>query len=273
MTLCLNALGREEDVDLLHDRGFLVGDGVYETLRVESGAALWIEEHHGRLADSAHKVRLPCPWSSTEVVAFLRKSLPSGGLARLRLTLTAGAGGRGFIRPDPVSPRLYVTCTPVQVQPPLENLGVAPGRVPLSWPAKTLSSLPRILEAPPAGSEWVMVNEGGLVTEATMANVFWWREGSWHTPAPSASLLLGLTRGRVLELMRQLGIPVREEDYPLDEFRKAEEVFLTGTVAGVVNVRQLEGRPLRASETEKIRTEYDLLIKNEVARAKMAFFS
>ncbi|MGE4159672.1 MAG: aminotransferase class IV [Planctomycetota bacterium] len=272
MTLCLSASGGEQDVDLLIDRGFQTGDGVYETLRVEDGAVLWLEEHIERLKVSALKIRLPFPWDVKSVALFLRPRLPEQGLARLRLTLTAGEGGRGFVRPAVLSPRLFALCVSASATPSLEDLEVAPHRVPLDWPAKTLSGLPRVLAAPPVGREWVMVNEGGQVTEATMSNIFWWKSGSWQTPAITPSLLSGLTRQRVIQLAHSMGLAMEEGTYTVEELRQAEEVMLTGSVAGLVAAKKLEGRALQTRHVEQLREGYQNLVKNEVSRSKTTYF-
>lgn len=272
MTLCLNASGCEQDVDLLTDRGFQTGDGVYETLRVQDGAVLWLEEHVERLKGSAMKIHLPFPWEVKTLAEFMRPRIPGKGLCRLRLTLTAGEGGRGFIRPAMTSPRIFALCTPTEASNSLESLGISPHRVPLDWPAKTLSGLPRVLAAPPAGKEWVMVNERGHVTEATMANIFWWRDGAWHTPALSPSLLSGLTRQRVIRLALSMGNEVLEADYRLENLLGAEEVMITGTVAGLVPIKSLEKRTLHNLHIEEMRTGYDILIENEVVRSKTTHF-
>ena len=273
MTECLDARGQRLEVDLHSDRGFLLGDGVFETVRVEGGVPLWLEEHLQRLGESARRVRLVSPWTPSQVAGFLRGQLGPWPMGRLRLSLTAGAGGRGYIRPTRPEVRLYAHVTEAAPAVRLERLDVSPHRVPESWPAKTLSGLPRILTAPPEGKEWVMLSEKGHVTETTMANIFWLREGEVQTPRRNASMLGGLTRDRVLKLAKAMGLSCREGDFELDVLRGAAAIWLTGTVIGLLPVERIEDRLMGENAVySMIFKEYQQVIHHEIQRVKSSLF-
>jgi len=265
MTHCLNSQSQIEDVDIANDRGFLVGDGVFETLRVEQGKILWFEDHLKRLFLHSEKIQLPLSWQSDCIYQFLNTRIPDKDLYRLRLTVTAGEGGRGYVRPLQPSPRMFASFTKATISNRLDCLRICPHFVPEYMSSKTLSCLDRILHAPPFGEEWVMHRKEGYLTEATMANIFWVRNAVLETPQLNNALLAGLTRTRVLNLTADLGIECHEGNYDKQLLFDASEIFLTGTVSGIVRVEKLENQILsERSITDRIQQGYQQLIEKEL---------
>jgi branched-subunit amino acid aminotransferase/4-amino-4-deoxychorismate lyase len=266
LTLCLDSSSNIADVDLSRDRGFLLGDGVFETLRVQEGAILWLEAHLRRLKENAGCYFLPFPWETDAVRSFLSQNLPKDKtLFRLRLTLTAGEGGRGYQRPEVLNPRLFAFFSPAQPSSDLTALELCPERVPEDFPAKTLSGLSRILKAPPAGREWVMLSERGFLTECCMANIFWFQGDILKTPRLNGSFLAGLTRQRVVSLASLLDISLEQDDYKPEVLQESAEIFLTGSVAGLVSVRSFLGKTLQMKKTQILKDAYEKLIQKAIA--------
>ncbi|MGH9933153.1 MAG: aminotransferase class IV, partial [Pyrinomonadaceae bacterium] len=91
-------------------------------------------------------------------------------------------------------------------------------------------------------NEAVMLNERGEIVSATMANIFWFKEGTLHTPALSAGAIAGITRAAIIELAGKQFIPVIEGVYEFADFTDAEEIFLTSASVGVAQVTTFDFR-------------------------------
>lgn len=267
MSTCLNAHSQVEEVDLLNDRGFLVGDGVFETLRVDQGKLFWLSDHLERLQRHANKIKMPLPWSEDTVRKFLVSQIPDKGLYRLRLTVTAGEGGRGYVRPEVIEPRIFAsffTATPLYS---INQLNICSEPVAEHMSSKTLSCMDRILHAPPLNQEWVMTREEGYITEATMSNLFWVRKGQLETPHLNDALLAGLTRNRILNMIKDMGITCIEDDFKKECLFEASEIFLSGTVVGIVRVEKLEEKILEDKTVfNQLSSAYQKLIDIELTQ-------
>lgn len=260
------------------DRGFLYGDGVYETLRAYKGQIFLFNEHFKRLRRSAQGIGLGLPFTAKSLHAAMLKALKANLLqeAVIRLSLSRGPGPLGF-DPRPAGPPTWT----VIATPPRHNLARLARRFTLALvktrrapqevldPAfKTTNNIHQILakrEAIRLGAdEAVMLNVKNQLTEGTISNVFFVKQGVLHTPALSCGLLPGVTRALVLRLAKILNIRVREGVYKADDLRRADEIFITSSALEVIPAAILKevGRPpLRLSEkpiTEKLQIAYSL---------------
>jgi branched-chain amino acid aminotransferase/4-amino-4-deoxychorismate lyase len=171
-----------------------------------------------------------------------------GVRAAVRLTLTAGSGGRGLDRPAAPAPRLAATVAASPAPTTPVDLMLAKTRRNEGSPAarlKTLSYLDNVLaraEATAAGAdEAVMRNNHGDLTCAAAANLFWVRGDILFTPALHCGVLEGIARGRVLDLARRLEVEVHEVATGAEALDDAEAVFLTNSLIGVRPARRFEG--------------------------------
>jgi branched-subunit amino acid aminotransferase/4-amino-4-deoxychorismate lyase len=236
------------------DRGFALGDGLFETLLAQDGAPLRAAAHLERMATGCLILGLPAP-DPAAAVQRMRAALADAGLAKglaaVRLTLTAGSGGRGLDRPEPAAPRLVATAAPAP--PPMgpARLATASVRRNDGSPTarlKTLAYLDNVLarrEAREAGAdEALMLNTRGQVACAAAANLFWIEGETLVTPALACGVLAGTTRARVLAAAAALGVRVREATAGLAALRGAESLFLTNALVGVRAVAVLDGGDL-----------------------------
>jgi len=248
---------QEEAVVSVFDHGFLYGDGVYETLRAYRGRVFQLAEHLARLDRSASHIQLRLPVGPERLADLLRESLRRNQLqeAYLRITLSRGGGEIGL---DPAlckSPTLVIIAKPFQPYPEsIYTSGVAViiaktrRNLPeaLSPQVKSLNFLNNILakmEAKTAGAhEALMLNHRGELTEGTTSNVFTVRGGRLLTPSVESGILDGITRGLVLQLAAELGIPSEETRVTIEDLTRAEECFLTNTTQEVLPVTQVDGR-------------------------------
>lgn len=234
------------------DHGLLVGDGVFETLRVRGGVPFAWSRHVARLARSAAGLGLPCP-PAAELRAAADALVAAEGLAdgRLRVTVTGGPGPPSSERGDH-PPTVLLTLTPLPGQP---DAAVAVATVP--WPRnergavaglKTISYAENVVALAHArrlgAAEAVFANTRGELCEATGSNVMVVQGGVLRTPPAASGCLLGVTRALVLEVAARAGVPSEEAAMPLAVLRHADEVLLTSTIREVQAVRRVDDRDL-----------------------------
>ena len=224
------------------DRGFTLGDGLFETVLFEDGVARHAEMHWNRLADGCSMLGLPAPdWGA---IATPRMVEP--GRFALRATWSAGPGGRGLDRPSPIRPHMSFTVSPAPLPGPARLVTARTVRRNAHSPAsrlKTLSYLDNVLARAEAraagGDEAVMLNGEGHLACAAAANLFWVAGGRVFTPALDCGVLGGITRARLMAAH-----PVREVVSERAALDRAEAVFLTNSLVGVRAVEMLDGRGL-----------------------------
>jgi branched-subunit amino acid aminotransferase/4-amino-4-deoxychorismate lyase len=266
--------GRLLPADAAHlsvfDRGFQLGDGVFETLRARSGQPAELDEHVARLGRSATGLGIVLP---DDIRARLERGIgelldadelagPAGD-ASIRITVSRGAfRGRGLLPPDEqVEPTIAIQAWPVTPPPPghLErglHLVASTVRRDPQNPLATLKTTSRAdyvyarLEARRAGADDALfLTVEGLLCEATSANLFLVRRGRGDelelaTPALDCAILPGTTRSWLLAWAERVGLrPVEGWLTPRD-LATAQEAFLSSSVAGVLPVTRLEGRDI-----------------------------
>jgi branched-chain amino acid aminotransferase/4-amino-4-deoxychorismate lyase len=233
------------------DRGLTLGDGLFETLLAVDGRLRDADAHLARLAAGCAALGLPAP-DAAAALALMRDAVAgSAGRRAVRLTLTAGSGGRGLERP--ASPRLRMFAAAAPAPPPAgpARLVVSTVRRNAGSPAarlKTLAYLDNVLarrEAQAAGAdEALMLNGAGEVACAAAANVFWLKAGRLYTPALDCGVLAGVTRAAVIAEAARRGVPTEQVAAGLEAVRAAEAVFLTSSLVGVRAAASLDGWPL-----------------------------
>jgi len=226
------------------DHGFLVGDGVFETLRVYVGEPFDLEEHLARLAESAAAMGLEL--GGHDLARAARDVLEVNALAdaRMRITVTSGGGPAGLARGGG-PPTVLVVAAPLTPWPPTSSAIVSRVRrdehSPLAG-VKTTSlaeSVVALSEARAAGAdEALLLNLAGDVCEATTANVFAVRDGVPVTPPLDSGCLAGITREHVLALGGE------ERALAPEDLRGADEAFLTSSTREVQPLVAIDGGPV-----------------------------
>jgi branched-chain amino acid aminotransferase len=228
------------------DRGLVVGDGVFETLRVYGGVPFAWRRHLERLAHSAAGLGISLP-STGDLRAAADAVLTANDLreARLRLTVTAGEGPPGSSRAG-AKPTAFVVAVALEPAPTTTRAAMAPwtrnehgataGLKTISYAANVRALA--FAEARGA-TEALFANTSGNLCEATGSNVFVVLDGDFVTPPASAGCLLGVTRGLLLELAPTVGIEACERDLPMDALARASEVILTSTTREVQAVDRI----------------------------------
>ena len=244
---------------LAADRGFLLGDGLYETLLIRRGAPVLLEAHLARLRRSAEALGFPLPADLTGAVraalADLREAISATEEMALRITLTRGPGQRGLDPPPQPHPTLVLWVTPHHPDAPARRSAWVIDR-PRIDPAdllaghKSTSALRAVLARQAAranGAEVALLRTlEGDVAEADSANLFAVIEGRVVTPPLSRGILPGVTRAFVLDALTA-GAATEERPLAREELGAASELFLTSSVAGVSPLLRLDWQPLPAA--------------------------
>ena len=241
------------------DRGFMYGDGAFETVRSYRGCPFRAAAHWRRLARSLERLGIPAPLTSVELDEVCSSVLDANGLSdavvRARVSRGVGSGGPGTVfESDPtvvvtagefagLDESFYTRGSDVVVS------GVR--RVPdicLPCEAKSANYLNSILARRDAETadvyESIMLNMDGNVAEASASNVFLVRDGKCRTPDVASGILAGITRDTVIEMSAAAGYAVEEAPCTVADLRAADEVFLTNSVIELVPVRSIDGGPV-----------------------------
>jgi len=253
----------------VYDHGFLYGDGIFEGIRIYNGNIFKCKEHLDRLYDSAKSIMLEIPLSFDEMQQALIESVRRNELrdGYIRLVVSRGPGDLGL---DPRrSPRANVIVIVEQLSiyseeayiNGLKIVSVSTRRnVPdaLNPKIKSLNYLNNILvkiQANLAGvGEALMLNGQGYVAEGSGDNVFIIKNGTILTPPCYVGALEGITRAAIMAIAEREGYKVKEEPFTLHDVYIADEVFLTGTAAEVIAVREVDGRIIGSGKAGPITT-------------------
>lgn len=231
------------------DRGFTLGDGVFETIKVLGGRPLRLAAHWQRLAEGARLLRLPLPLDADALEAALAQVLAANGLddAAVRLTVSRGPGQRGLLPPVPCTPTVLLTAGPLPPAPGPARAVIAREvrrnqHSPLAR-CKALSYLDNVLarlEAEERGAdEALLLNTDGRLAEASIANLFVvMADGTIATPPVADGALPGVRRAELIGQVGAVERPLMPED--LDT---AREAFLTNAL-GVRPLVAVDGRPI-----------------------------
>lgn len=263
------------------DRGFLYGDSVYEVVRTWQGRLLFADEHLERLTRSAAGIHLQLEHDAQRYRRELARVHALSGFTEssLRLIVTRGSGPMQLGETSGQQ-RVIVIAKPLAQRDPLDyQRGVSvvlsrqarDGISTLDPTLKTGKYVTNMIAAQEAArdgaEEALMLNRAGFVTECTTSNIFFVRNQVLSTPALEQGVLAGITRAKVIELARAMGMGVEEGDYSLETLQSADEVFITSSSRELLPVTKLMGSRVGEGEpgptTKKLLFAYrDLCAKS-----------
>jgi aminodeoxychorismate lyase len=238
------------------DRGFLYGDGLFETIRVHDTRPFLWEWHMMRFTDGAESIGIALPQTTESLLGNVRELIcrNDGPECIVRIALSRGVGERGYGVTGEEQPTLLITQHPLLPTPakPLSLVSTS-ARVAVDDPMAKLKSANKLgsilakREAAAQGADdGFILNSDGNVTEASSANLFWVEDGTLRTPPVSDGVLPGITRRLVIGLVSALGQAVREESVASDRLQQADAVFVTSAATGIVAVGQVDDAALDA---------------------------
>ncbi|HEX9704306.1 MAG TPA: aminotransferase class IV [Gemmatimonadales bacterium] len=242
----------------VEDRGFLFGDGVYEVTRALGGRLFASDRHLRRLEHGMRELELHWPegldGAGVREVSerLLRDNRLTDGEATAYVQITRGVAPRSHVFPAAgTPPTVYAVARPFKGLEHERARGVGAILVEdVRWgrcDLKTIQLLPNVLakqQAARADAFDAIQVRDGFVTEGANTNVFVVLDGVVRTHPTGPRILAGVTREIVLELVRELRLPAREEPVLATELTRASELFFTGTTTDVMPVVRLDGRPV-----------------------------
>jgi branched-chain amino acid aminotransferase len=254
---------REEAKVSIFDAGFVLGDGVWEGLRVHKGTLLFLDTHLDRLFAGARAIGLDIKMSREDVAAALRQTLGANRMtdgAHIRLMVTRGEKKapnqdprNALGRPTMAIVAEYKEPAPAIVTRGLSLFTSSIRCTPASMFDMRLNSHSRLnliialTEAIEAGAdEALMLDPNGYVSSCNATNFFFVKNGEVCTSS-GEFCFNGVTRANVIALARANDIPMRLGDFSLDEAHAADEALVTGTFGGLTPVREIDGHVLPAA--------------------------
>ncbi|MSP66877.1 MAG: branched-chain amino acid aminotransferase [Alphaproteobacteria bacterium] len=237
------------------DHAFWFATQVFDGARAFDGVAPDLERHMARVLRSATVMGLEPRWSAEEIVALAHDGIrrfPPGSALYIRPTIFPE---RGFLLPDPESARLVLTVEAMALPEPTPfSATLSSRRRPAPDTAPTLAkaaclypnTMLALAEAGRRGFQnAVVLDPDGHVAEFAAANLFIAKDGQVHTPLPNGTFLDGITRQRVIALLRAAGLEVIERPLAYGEVLDADEIFSTGNYHKVAPCGRIEDRHLQ----------------------------
>lgn len=254
---------RDQAVVPVYDSGFMLGDGVWEGIRLHKGALLFVEDHLKRLYAGARTIGMEISRDPRHFVDALQTVARENGMyhnVHMRLILSRGT--RIICDQDPrlctrgptlvIIPEYKDEKTDEEIRPArLVSVHARRGLPDTQDPKlNSLSKLNCILAMLPAmqadADEALMMDEHGFVNTCNSVNFFIIRDDEVWT-STGDYCLNGITRAKTIEICRELGIPVHQRNYSLFDTYSADAAFITGTTGAQVPVGEIDGRTIGAS--------------------------
>lgn len=248
---------QEATVSVL-DRGFLFGDGVYEVIPVYGNKIFRLTEHLLRLSNSLSSIDIKNPHTAAEwevIFNELVRRNPDDVDKSLYLQITRGTGpARDHLYSDTLVPTVFAMCRPISTKSYDQGI-TAITHEDIRWKychIKAITLLPNILLRQRAlnadGSFEAILMREGIVTEGAASNVFVVKGGVVTTPPKDVTILPGVTRDLLVELLQEAGIRCNETTITHQQLLAADEIWITGSLAGVAPVLKLDGRAVGSGQ-------------------------
>jgi branched-chain amino acid aminotransferase len=239
------------------DRGFLLGDGFYETIACNNGHPVRFLEHLARLQKSADFMNFALPYDLDEIQAAIHDVLVGCQLmktrAALRLTITRGSGPRGLLVPTDIKPLILISAAAAPTSytdAKVKTVSIVRNEHNPSAKIKSLCYIDNIFafeEAHKAGcDEALLLNTKGNIAEGSISNIFFIKGNILLTPALNDGALCGIMRDAVLKKASLLGLQIEETSLRPEITSTCDEAFLTNSLCRVRPISEIDGRKIPA---------------------------
>ena len=273
---------RDEAKVSVFDSGFMLGDGVWEGIRLHHGCLLFLNEHIERLYEGAKFIDMDIGLSPGEMIARIGAVLDGNGMTtdvHIRLMVTRGIKSTPYQHPKvTITPPTVVIIPEYKVAAEGAGLNLATVHIRRGAPDvqdprlnshSKLNCIQACIQADKMGAdEALMLDPHGFVATCNSTHFFIVRKGEVWT-STGRYCLAGITRANVLDLCRANGIVAHEKDFGLIDVYGADEAFVTGTFAGLIPVHDIEGRSISSAKgpvTERLQGLYKDLCEREAAK-------
>lgn len=268
---------KEARVSVL-DRGFLFGDGVYEVIPVYYDKVFRLSGHLTRLKNSLAAIDIRNPHTDAEWEFMFNEMVrlnPDPDDRSLYLEVTRGAGtNRDHLYTDSLVPTVFAMCRPITSKNYDKGIS-AITHEDIRWQychIKAITLLPNIMLKQIAlmtdGSAEAILLRDGYVTEGAASNVFVVKDGVVTTPPKARTILPGVTRDLLVELLHEVAVPCHENELTVQQLFSADEIWTTGSLAGIAPVVKLDGHQVGSGlpgpdwkKANRLFNEYKLRLK------------
>ena len=262
------------------DSGYLLGDGVWEGIRLYNNHLIHLEKHLERLYEGAETIQMDIGISKSEMKSAIKKTLYKNEMisdVHIRLIVSRGIKSTPYQHPKVTigHPTIVIIPEYKKPSPRLKIEGISLGTV--STIRNNLTQDPRInslskhnciaacIEADKMGvDEGLMLDPDGYVSTCNSTNFFMIKNSEVWT-SNGQHCLNGVTRHSVIDICKKKQIPIKEKQFSINEVHEADEVFVTGTFAGIIPVRSVDGNTIgngtRGPLTEQLQTWYEIDIE------------
>ena len=262
------------------DSGYLLGDGVWEGIRLYNNYLIHLEKHLERLYEGAETIQMDIGISKSEMKSAVEKTLKKNEMisdVHIRLIVSRGIKSTPYQHPKVTIgyPTIVIIPEYKKPSPGLKIEGITLGTV--STIRNNLTQDPRVnslskhnciaacIEADKMGvDEGLMLDPDGYVSTCNSTNFFMIKSNEVWT-SNGQHCLNGVTRHSVIDICKKKQIPIKEKQFSINEVHEADEVFVTGTFAGIIPVRSVDGNTIgngtRGPLTEQLQTWYEIDIE------------
>ena len=262
------------------DSGYLLGDGVWEGIRLYNNHLIHLEKHLERLYEGAETIQMDIGISKSEMKSAIEKTLKKNEMisdVHIRLIVSRGIKSTPYQHPKVTigHPTIVIIPEYKKPSPGLKIEGITLGTV--STIRNNLTQDPRVnslskhnciaacIEADKMGvDEGLMLDPDGYVSTCNSTNFFMIKSNEVWT-SNGQHCLNGVTRHSVIDICKKKQIPIKEKQFSINEVHEADEVFVTGTFAGIIPVRSVDGNTIgngiRGPLTEQLQTWYEIDIE------------
>jgi len=262
------------------DSGFLLGDGVWEGIRLHNNHLVFIDDHLDRLFESAKGISLEIPFSKTQIINQISKVLLKNNMTdgvHIRLIISRGEKITPYQNPKANIGPITLVVIPEykETDPNTYKNGICIGRVSIVRPPhnilsthyNTLSKLNCILASVEANKlsydEGIMNDPYGNISTCNSTNLFFIKNNSVWT-SKGEYCLNGITRSKAIYLCEKNDIDCYQKNFTFDEIKDCDEAFVTGTFAGIIPVSSLENRNLSSINSNSLTNRIRLLYNNHI---------
>ena len=274
-------LSEKEGYITAQDRGFLYGDGLFETLRSYNGDPFKLTEHLNRLRSSAQKLKIPFVFTDEYFRNVVHTLIKKNNItdAYIRITLSRGFGSRGLVMTDNPEPTLLIvvkalTPYPKELYEKGMSIIVSKSKRSTSCPIschKTTNLLTTILIKEEvknrSADDALLLNTDRDVMECTVSNIFMVKDKGVITPPLDINILPGITRKTVLKICKNMNLRVKEERFRVETLLNADEVFITNSLMEIMPISRIEeneiGKGIPGGMTTALMNAYKDLTKRD----------
>ena len=253
------SLHKRQDAKIsVYDSGFLMGDGIWEGLRLVNGSWIFLDEHLDRLFEGLKAIDINLPMSKNDVIAALEKTRAANNMdtnAHARLMVTRGEKSKPFQQPDLSidGPSLVIILEHSDDAKPTKGIilatvpqvrGLPTSQDPKLNSHSKLNCILACIQAKKIGAdEALMLDPHGFVNTTNSCNFFIVKNGEVYTSSGDYCMN-GITRKKVIHVCKQNSITIHEKNFSLVDVYSADEAFITGTLGSLRHVASIDGRQI-----------------------------